>query len=266
MRCARGGGAVGEGGAGAGQQTAGEWGPWQHGNLLRRAQRNHFAFLLAVQQVVVILHTHKPRPALEVGGAERAGELPGPAGARTDVAHLSRLDEVVECAERFLNRGVRVKAVDLVQIDGLDPQAFETRFARLHNVLAREAAPVGARCHGPVHFAGQHDFLHAAIVAEGAPGDLLAHAERIHVGGIEEVDARLDGAAEERAGVLLTQHPGAPVRGAVAHAAEAEAGYRNAGRTECGIAHEGGSRGGEERLHPTGRNSWEPNDTISDRM
>ena len=33
---------------------------------------------------------------------------------------------------------------------------------------------------------------------ERAPSDLFAHAQRIHVGGIEEIDAQLDRAAEER--------------------------------------------------------------------
>ena len=57
-----------------------------------------------------------------------------------EVAHLPRVDEVVERGERLLDRRGGVEAVDLVEVDGLHPQPPQARLARLHDVLAREPA------------------------------------------------------------------------------------------------------------------------------
>ena len=53
------------------------------------------------------------------------------------------------------------------------------------------------------------------------PEHRLARTEAVHVGRIEEVDARFPGFAEERQGRGLVQHPFAPARVAVGHAAQA---------------------------------------------
>ena len=47
-------------------------------------------------------------------------------------------------------------------------------------------------------------------VPDRAPQNLLAHPERVHVGGVEEVDAVPDRLVEESAAVRLGQHPVAP--------------------------------------------------------
>src|SRR5262249_18485498 len=51
---------------------------------------------------------------------------------------------------------------------------------------------------------------------------LLALPARVHVGGVEERDAEIEGLPEVRAGRLLVQDPRAPAWIAVRHAAEAE--------------------------------------------
>ena len=61
-----------------------------------------------------------------------------------------------------------------------------------------------------------------AVFPQGAAGDLLADAERVHVGGVEEVDAGLERAAKERLRRGLVEDPRPPLGRAVAHAAEAQ--------------------------------------------
>ncbi len=43
--------------------------------------------------------------------------------AGADVADLASLHEPIERRERFIDRSLRIKAVDLIQIDALDSQA-----------------------------------------------------------------------------------------------------------------------------------------------
>jgi hypothetical protein len=61
--------------------------------------------------------------------------------------------------------------------------------------------------------------------ASARPTYLLARAERVHVGGVEEVDAGVERLLDERARRRLVERPGmrALIGGAEAHAAEADA-------------------------------------------
>ena len=68
-------------------------------------------------------------------------------------------------------------------------------------------------------------------------GNFLADAQRVHVGGVEEVDAGLDRPAEEGTRGGLVEHPRAPVRVAVAHAAQAQPRYGYAGAAQKGVFH-----------------------------
>ena len=75
----------------AGQPAAGERAPRDHADALVGAQRQHLPLLLAVEQVVVVLHADEPGPAVRVGGVQRLGELPRVHRGRADVARLARL-------------------------------------------------------------------------------------------------------------------------------------------------------------------------------
>jgi hypothetical protein len=80
-------------------------------------QAEHLALLLPRQQVVLILHGHEGRPAVAVGRVLHGGELPGPHRGGAEVADLAGLDEVVQGFHGLLDRGLRVEAVDLVEVD-----------------------------------------------------------------------------------------------------------------------------------------------------
>jgi len=102
----------------AGEHAPGQRAPGDHSNSLVDALGNHLALLLAVDEVVVILHGHEPR----AGRACRRlslGELPRPHAAGADVPRLAERDNVVQGRHRLLDRRQRVEPVDLVEIDVL---------------------------------------------------------------------------------------------------------------------------------------------------
>src|SRR5882724_7913580 len=106
------------------------------------------------------------------------------------------------------------------------------------NMLAREPALVGIAAHRVEELGGDDHTVARRELLESAAGDLLADAERVHVGGIEEVDAELDGAPEERAALLFFEDPLAPFLRPVGHAAETDAGDLEAGGAEANVFHE----------------------------
>src|SRR5688572_32114061 len=64
--------------------------------------------------------------------------------------------------------------------------------------------------------------LFRSIFLQRAPDDFLADTPRIHVGGIEEIDAALDGPLDERPAGPFVQHPRPPLGRAVGHGAKAQ--------------------------------------------
>jgi len=79
----------------------------------------------------------------------------------------------------------------------------------------------------------------AGKVPDCATEDLFAVAERITVGGVEEVDAGFERLLDEGFALLLAERPGviAPVAAAIAHAAEADARHVQAGAAELHVFH-----------------------------
>src|SRR5207253_3469040 len=69
------------------------------------------------------------------------------------------------------------------------------------------------------------------------PDHLLAAAERVDVGRVEEVDPGLERLLDEGAACGLVEHPFAPARVAIGHAAEAQARDVKAGVAEADIVH-----------------------------
>ena len=107
--------------------------------------------------------------------------------------------------------------------------------------LAGQAGAVRSRPHPAVHLGGEHDLLAAGEVAQRAAGDLLAAAAGVDVGGVEEVDARLEGVPDERPGRVLVEDPlvAAAGRVAPAHAAQGDGRDVESGGAELRVAHDG---------------------------
>ena len=78
--------------------------------------------------------------------------------------------------------------------------------------LARQPRAVRARPHPAVHLGGDDDVLAAREVAQRAPGELLARAAGVDIGGVERRDTRLERVADDRAGRLLVEDPRVPAQ------------------------------------------------------
>jgi hypothetical protein len=104
-----------------------------------------------------------------------------------------------------------------------DAQTMQRGVDRVEDVLARQPALVRAAAHDAMHLGGDHDFIARGERAQRPARDLFADADRIDVGGVEEVDAGLEGLADERQARGFVEHPVAPGSVAVRHHAQADA-------------------------------------------
>jgi hypothetical protein len=103
------------------EQSARERAPRQNTDALVDALRDHLPLLFAIDEVVVVLHRHEPRAR----DALRLRELPRPHAARADVPRLAGAHDVVQRVHRLLDRCARIEAMDLVQVDVVEPEPFE---------------------------------------------------------------------------------------------------------------------------------------------
>src|SRR5207248_5034849 len=128
---------------------------------------------------------------------------------------------------------------DLVQVHVVGAQPAQAVVDLGEDRLAGQAGSVGAGAHPAVHLGGKHDLVPIGVLGERAADDLLTGAVRVHVGGVEEVDAGLHRAPDEGPAGFLVQRPGvaAPVGQAVTHAAQADSRHLETGRTEPQVVH-----------------------------
>ena len=167
------------------------------------AQRQHLPLLLAVEEVVVVLHGDELRPAVLCRHVLRLAELPGPHRRRTEIAHLPCTDDVVERLHRLLDRCHRVPAMDLIEVDVVGAEPRQALVDLAEDRLAGQSGTVGSFVHAPMHLGGQHDLVPIGEVAKRPAHDLLARSRRIDVRGIEEVHAEFDGRPDERTCLVL---------------------------------------------------------------
>ena len=87
--------------------------------------------------------------------------------------------------------------------------------------------------------------LSRGVSASALAEDRLALAARVHVGGIEKVDAGVERAVDEGVGLVLADLADAVEAGPEGHRAEAEFGDFEAGAAERAVVHGGGGASGE---------------------
>src|SRR5690349_10483193 len=127
---------------------------------------------------------------------------------RADITGLPGFDDVVQRLERLFDGCAIIPAVDLVQVDVVGAEAPQAVVDLTHNRLARQATAVGSRPHLPIDLGRDHDLVAAGEILDRAAEDLLAAAERISVRRVEEIDAALESALDERAALLFADAPG----------------------------------------------------------
>ena len=70
----------------------------------------------------MILHRDEARPAVQVGGVQRLGELPRIHARRADVPRFAGFHDVVQRFQGLFNRRLVVPAVNLVEVDVVGAQ------------------------------------------------------------------------------------------------------------------------------------------------
>src|SRR6516162_5183400 len=113
-------------------------------------------------------------------------------------AHLSLPHQLVERAQGFLDRSLRVRAMQLVKIDPIGTQPLQARLDRLHDIAPRRPLELAGVIHRQAELARQHDRF--ALLAENSSEPLLRAAfVAVAVGGVDQVDAELDRPAYDAA-------------------------------------------------------------------
>ena len=163
--------------------------------MLRQRQELHLG--LALDQAVHGLDALEARQPLAGGHPERRGDLPRGEVADPQVEHLALVDQVVERPERLVERGVRIGEVHVVEVDPVRAEAPEAPLDRLPDVAARPAGRVNVALASGAGELGRDDQLVAAVLHQAAE-DLLRAPVRVGVRRVEEVDARVPAAREER--------------------------------------------------------------------
>lgn len=204
----------------AGEVAAAQRRPGDEADARVVAEAVHLALLLAVQQVVVVLHADKLGPAVLLGRELQARKLRGPHAAGANVPHLARLDEVVQRLHGLLDGGSGVEAVDLEQVDVRGVEPAQRRLDLVEDGGARQAkgvlvvlgrfkggardkvAGLGLLAHGPVALGENNDlFARDVVLLNGLADNLLGHAVGVDVGRVPGVDATIVGGLEEREGL-----------------------------------------------------------------
>ncbi len=99
--------------------------------------------------------------------------------------------------------------MDLIEVDPVGVEPAQRILDRAHDPAAGVAAPVGVLAHGVVELRGE-DYVVAPAAGERLADDLLRLALAIDVGGVDEVDARVERAVDDPDGlVVIGVAPGA---------------------------------------------------------
>jgi hypothetical protein len=200
--------------------------PGDHGGAELAASGQDLVFDAAVEEVVGRLFADETGEAAPVGYPVALHQLPGGEGRRADVPDLALADEVIEGVQRLLDGGLLLGPVDLVEVNVVRLQAPQTGLHLLEDVLPVVAPVVRPVPHAAVHL-GRQDHPLAPAAGEGlAHRHLRCAAVGVDVGGVEEIDARVQGGVHDADGLVLRgaspEHHAAQTEGRHAHPCAAQ--------------------------------------------
>ena len=149
--------------------------------------RQHLCLRLAVHQIVVGLQGRGARDVGPVTEVRHVRDSPGANIREAPFADLAVADQqAVGLDDRFPGR-VRVGEVNVVEVDDVGAEAFQTRLAGRHDVAARLAGRERAGCHGIARLRGEHPGR--AAVLDQPASDFFRPTVGILIGRINDVDA-----------------------------------------------------------------------------
>ncbi|GAB3974550.1 hypothetical protein GCM10029978_056450 [Actinoallomurus acanthiterrae] len=153
------------------------------------------------------------------------------------MTHLALGDQLIERAERLLDRGDAVGLVVLVQVDAVGAQPAQRLLHGVPHVPRRaaRAVPVGLLAHAHAELRGQHDLVAVALERDAeqtfAVAGRRAAVRAVDVGGVEQGDPGVQRRVHDGAGAVLVE-PGGDVV-----AAQADRRDERAVTAEAPVAH-----------------------------
>ncbi|MNM55053.1 hypothetical protein D3C81_661850 [compost metagenome] len=115
-------------------------------------------------------------------------------------------DQVIDGAQRFVKRCLRVVAVAVKDIDIVMAQPLQARVYLLHDMLSRQAAVVGTFSHWPERFRRQHVGF-PWISFQRFAHQFLCCSFFIYIGRIEEVNPQIVGRFDGFLGIFTLDVP-----------------------------------------------------------
>src|SRR5437764_11806054 len=128
--------------------------------------------------------------------------------------------------------------MNLIKVDIIRAKPSQAVVDRVHDVLAGEPAIVCVIAHRHVDLCRNDEPVTARPkIFQRAAENLFAFTDRIHVGGIEIIDSKLERFSNEWAGFFFFQNPRSPLLRAIGHGAKTQARYFQAGWSKVHIFH-----------------------------
>ena len=153
--------------------------------------------------------------------------------AKPDMANLALAFQRGQTLHRLLDWTFAIDAVNIVEINSLDTEPFERGFAGAAHIICAvvDGACVFAGFANDAELGGN---LHIRVaVGKETADQLLIVVRAIGVGGIEEVDAQIDGTTQDRQRFRVVAWT---VELTHSHAAQTDGGYRKI-RPEHSLLH-----------------------------
>ena len=184
----------------AGQEAFAQRSPDQRADVLIERQRHQFVLRLAGLRRVVDLLADRLDHAMRLGLAERLHHLPAGVVGRAPIAYLAAGDQMMHRLERLLDGSDAIPVVQLVEVDVIGAQPLETGLDGANQVVARGAGSVGVIAQRASALGGEDDVV--ALAAQRLAGNFFRQPERVEIGGVDQVDAGIEGDIEQLLGPL----------------------------------------------------------------
>ena len=136
------------------------------------------------------------------------------------------LHQIIQRAQNFFDRRQRVESVQVINVDVIGAEPPQAGFASLNQMVARRSHIVRPLAHAEGRLGGDQDLVATSV--DGLAEDRFRQAVRIDIGGIEQIDARVEADIDEPR--RLRDVAGAPrleKLGSAAKRSRAETQHRN---------------------------------------
>jgi len=175
--------------------------PHQGAHAVATGDGQDLGFDAAVEDRVGRLLGAEPLEAASLGHPLGFDDVGGGHRGRADRTDLAAADQVRERGQRLLDVCVGVRSVDLVEVDVVGLQAAQRVLDRGHDPAPRGASLIGIVTHRATQLGGKDDVAAASL--ERLPHDLFGLAVGVHVGGVDEVDPRVQCFVDDTDGVVV---------------------------------------------------------------